>query len=90
MLQTLKRLLMGFVEDIDRGTCNMSEEDCNNLIKAMQTYTRKDRQWSKYQAYSFLNVSRATFDRMVKEGNIPKGHKVQGFKELFWNESEIR
>ncbi len=90
MLQALRNLLLEMVHDIDNGSCNMSEEDCAKLIKAAQSYTRKDRQWSKYQAYTFLNISRATFDRMVKEGDIPKGHKVQGFKELFWNESDIR
>ena len=30
---------------------------------------------SKYEAYSYLNISRAKFDNLVKEGKLPKGKK---------------
>lgn len=35
------------------------------------------------------NVSRATFDNLVREGVIPRGEKVVGFKELFWKEKTL-
>ena len=44
---------------------------------------------SKYQAYTYLNMSRATFDNLVREGKLPKGVKVAGFKELFWYKKDL-
>lgn len=45
---------------------------------------------SKVQAYEFLNVSRATFDNMVAIGEIPKGRKEKGKKELVWYKDELQ
>jgi len=36
-----------------------------------------------------MGVSRATFDNYIARGWIPKGQKRQGFKELFWNKSDL-
>ena len=44
---------------------------------------------SKYEAYSYLNISRAKFDNLVKEGKIPQGKKQQGFKELSWYKKDL-
>lgn len=45
---------------------------------------------SKEEACKFLNVSRATFDLHVNLGNIPKGRKRTGFKELVWYKDELQ
>lgn len=90
MLQIIKKLLLGIVDDIDSGNSNASEEEQIKIIKVLQRYTRKDNQWTKYQAYTFLNTSRATFDRRVREGKIPAGKSKPGSKELYWSEREIR
>lgn len=90
MLQIIKRLLLGIVDDIDTGNSNVSEEEQMRIIKSLRQYTRKDNKWSKYQAYTFLNMSRSTFDRHIREGKIPKGKRTQGYKELYWSEKEIR
>jgi len=90
MLQTIKQLLLKVVNDIDAGNSNIDEHEGEMLIKALRKYTRRDGQWSKYQAYTYLNISRSQFDKLVREGKIPQGHKVAGFKELFWSEKEIR
>ena len=39
---------------------------------------------SKYQAFNYLGISRATFDNLVREGKIPPGIKQQGFTEKAW------
>ena len=39
---------------------------------------------NKTQAADYLGVSRATFDNLVKEGKIPTGKHVIGFKEKRW------
>ena len=90
MLRVIRNLLQKVIDDIDAGNSNVSEEEEVEIIKCLRRYTRKDNRWSKYQAYTFLNISRATFDRYVREGKIPKGQKVPGYKELSWSEKEIR
>ena len=45
--------------------------------------TNTENKYSKYQSCKYLGISRATFDRYVKEGLIPPGKKQQGFKEIF-------
>ena len=90
MLQTIRKLLIGIVNDIDAGNSEVTEEEEIKIIKSLQRYTRKDNKWNKYQAYTFLNMGRATFDRYVREGNIPRGKPEAGSKELKWSEREIR
>lgn len=89
MLNLIKSLLLKIVEDIDVGNSNISEEEELELVKVLQKYTRKDVPMSKYQAYTYLNISRATFDNFVKDGKLPKGTKVEGFKELFWYKKDL-
>lgn len=86
----IKKLLLGIVNDIDAGNSEVTEEEEIKIIKSLQRYTRKDNKWNKYQAYTFLNISRATFDRYVREGRIPRGKPEAGSKELKWSEREIR
>lgn len=38
---------------------------------------------------SEAQVSRATFDNYVREGIIPRGEKVAGFKELSWSKKDL-
>jgi len=90
MLRTIRRLLLDIVDDIDAGNSNMSEDEEMELIRVLKELSRKDRPMSKYQAYTYLNVSRATFDNMIRDGRLPKGKKVAGFKELMWFEKDLK
>lgn len=89
MLKVLRALLVNIIDDLDSGNTNIEEEDEVKIIEALRQYTRKDKPMSKYQAYTYLNISRATFDNLVREGKIPKGTKVAGFKELFWYKKDL-
>lgn len=89
MLSVLQRLLRKIDEDIDAGNSNITEEESIELVNILKEYTRKDTPISKYQAYTYLNISRASFDNLVKEGKLPKGTKVAGFKELFWYKRDL-
>lgn len=89
MLYTIKELLEKIIDDIDAGNSNVEEDDALKIVAALREYTRKDTPMSKYQAYTYLNVSRATFDNLVREGKIPKGKKVAGFKELRWYKRDL-
>ena len=89
MLEIIKRLLLKIVDNIDSGNSNLTEDETLELIKVIKSYTDKTQRLSKYQACQKLNISRATFDNLVREGIIPRGEKVVGFKELFWTEKVL-
>ena len=90
MIRLIRSLLQNCIDKIDAGNSNLSADEEIEVIEILKKYTNKDRKLSKYQACKYLNMSRATFDKYVREGKIPKGKKEAGFKEIFWNESELR
>ena len=79
MISVLQKLLRKIDQDIDAGNSNLTEEETLEVVEILKEYTRKDKPMSKYQAYTYLNISRATFDNLVSEGKLPKGVKVAGF-----------
>ena len=89
MLKAIKLLLEKIINDIDCGNSNITEDEAMDIIKIIKSYTDKTQRLSKYQACQKLNISRATFDNLVREGIIPRGEKVIGFKELFWEEKVL-
>ena len=89
MLKIIRDLLKKIIDDIDAGNSNIKEDEAIEVVKIIKSYTDKTQRLSKYQACQKLNVSRATFDNLVREGVIPRGEKVIGFKELFWEENTL-
>lgn len=87
--KTLKSILQKFIKDIDEDKCGLEDEELKQIISTLQDYNDKKYEMSKYQAYTYLNVSRATFDNYIKQGLIPNGKKIQGFKELRWNKKSL-
>ena len=90
LMDVIAQLLEQCLGNIKAGTSNISEEDQLEIVEMLRKYTDKDRRLSKYQACTYLNISRATFDNYVREGKIPKGKKEIGWKELSWSESELK
>lgn len=89
MIKLIKKYLLQLIDNIDSGNSNLSEDEEIALLKYLKEVTDKDKQLSKYQACQYLNVSRATFDNMVRDGKLPKGHKEAGFKELSWSQKDL-
>lgn len=89
MIKLIKKYLLQLIDNIDSGNSNLSEDEEIALLKYLKEVTDKDKQLSKYQACKYLNVSRATFDNMVRDGKLPKGHKEAGFKELSWSQKDL-
>lgn len=58
------------------------------VIDVLKSIADKSR-LSKYSACQYLNISRAKFDNLVKEGKLPKGKKIAGFKEKIWYKHEL-
>lgn len=90
MLQTIKKLLLKIVDDIDTGNSNADEEELMQVAGLLKKYTRRDTPMSKYQSYTYLGISRATFDNLVREGRIPEGRKIPGFKEKVWYKKDFK
>lgn len=89
MLNILKRHLYKIIDDIDSGNSNITEEEALQLCTTLKELTRKDERMSKYKAYTYLNISRATFDNYVAQGLLPKGKKEAGYKELSWYKKDL-
>ena len=89
MLNIIKNQLLKIISDIDAGNCVLSLDEEIEVINFINKLSNKDCRMSKYEAYSYLNISRAKFDNLVKEGKLPKGKKQQGFKELSWTKREL-
>ena len=89
MLNIIKNQLLKIISDIDAGNCNLSLDEEIEVINLVNKLSNKECRMSKYEAYSYLNISRAKFDNLVKEGKLPKGKKQQGFKELSWTKREL-
>ena len=88
MLQTIKKLLLGVIDDIDAGNSNIDEKEAMEVVKLLKGM-RRDNPISKYQAYTYLGISRAKFDNLVREGKIPEGKKIPGFKEKVWFKKDL-
>lgn len=89
MKDTLIRLLKELIVIFESTPTCIIDEDIENFVKTLTSLREENNFISKYQAYSYLNMSRATFDNLVREGKLPKGKKRQGFKELFWDKREL-
>lgn len=89
MLNIIKELLLNIVDNIDTGNSRIPKENQIEIIDYLKRFTDTTERLSKYQACQYLNISRATFDNYVREGKLPKGKKVAGFKELSYTKKEL-
>ena len=92
MLTVIKTLLQRLIDDIDAGNSHIDEEDASNIIVAIQKYSHLEQYYTKYQACKYLhNISRATFDNLVRDGKIPQGIKLYaGDNNLFWKVTDLK
>lgn len=89
LLKVLKKELQHSIENIDAGNSEIIEE-LVELVKLLATINKGGERISKTIACEkILHCSPSTFDNYVREGIIPPGRKVAGFKELSWTESDF-
>lgn len=89
MIDIIKKYLLKIIDNIDAGNSNLTESEAIELVDALKRLTDREKRLSKYEAYRYLNVSRATFDNYVREGKLPRGKKEAGFKELSWDRKDL-
>lgn len=89
MLKLLRNHLTKIIEDIDAGNSNITEDQQLELVKLLGDMNTVNKRLSKYSACKYLNISRTTFDNLVREGKLPKGTHEIGFKELSWSKKSL-
>ena len=87
MLKIISKLLRQLADDVDEGKFECDEEQMSNTITQLAEFNGSI--LSKAQACNYLGISRSTFDKMVKEGKIPRGKRRMGFKELSWTKEQL-
>lgn len=87
-INILVSILKNLVKSLETGDLNCSEEQQDEALEMLSKFNNQ-RHLSKEQACHYLQISRATFDNLVKEGKLPKGKKTLGFKELSWKQTDL-
>ena len=82
MLEVLRKHLLRIVDDIDAGNSELSESELYDVVDLLKRYNFRDKYISKYQAYTYLNIRRAKFDNLVREGVLPRGKKIEGIQRI--------
>jgi len=62
----------------------LTKEDLQSIKGVVADMVKMVMPMSKVQAYSYLNMRRSNFDRYVRDGLLPKGKDIVGFKEKVW------
>ena len=90
MLKIIRTILQKFIDDIDADNSNLSYEQQCNIIRILSNVDiGQENEMNKTQAADYIGVCRATFDNYVRDGFIPKGRKIESFKELRWYKSDL-
>lgn len=90
MLKIIRNILQKFIDDIDADNSNLNYEQQCSIIRILSNVDiGQENEMNKTQAADYIGVSRATFDNYVRDGFIPKGKKIEGFKELRWYKSDL-
>jgi predicted DNA-binding transcriptional regulator AlpA len=89
LIDVVRNQLVNVVKDIDAGNSTLTNDEAVAAMKAISKFTRKDLPLSKVSACEHLGVSRSKFDSLVREGKLPNGKKLPGFKELHWTKRDL-
>ena len=90
MLKIIRNILQKFIDDIDTNNTNLDYEQQCQIIRILSNVNiGQENEMNKTQAADYLGISRATFDNHVRDGFIPKGRQIPGFKELRWYKSDL-
>lgn len=87
-MNTIQMLLVSelkhIIKSIENGSCSMTDVEMLDLFENIANVWMNKEECCKY-----LNMSRATFDRKIKSGDIPQGIKKLGYNELVWSRKDI-
>lgn len=82
-LKQIADIFRNFADKIENNTCEIDSETLEDIANGMIHI-----KLTAEQAASYLNVSRATFSRMVWDGRVPPHRKDRGGNR-YWYRDEI-
>ncbi len=88
-LVAIDAILLELHERIISGRCLTNHMQNQLFLDLLHHIADKDEFCPKYAACRYIGISRATFDRLVIAGKLPKGKKIAGWKELIWSYREL-
>lgn len=87
MTPAIKKMILKILKDIynkiENDTCGLDEDEILNLANTLTHVKLNIEQTCKH-----LNCSRATLNRMIFDGRVPKPYKESGGKE-YWYQDEL-
>ena len=87
MTPAIKKMILKILKDIynkiENDTCGLDEDEILNLANTLTNIKLNIEQTCKH-----LNCSRATLNRMIFDGRVPKPYKESGGKE-YWYQDEL-
>lgn len=87
MIEILRAALQQFLNDIDSGNSNITEDQQQEVINLI--HRLKSKELSRTEAANYLGVCKNTFKNYIEKGLIPEGIKKQGFTELIWYQYDL-
>ncbi len=89
MLKIIRELLLQIVDRIDTGNTNLNADQMCDVIKILGDLNEPQEEMSKSKVAEYLGKSPRTIQNWIDSGILPKGRKVEGFKEHRWYKSDI-
>lgn len=87
MTPAIKKMILNILKDIynkiENDTCGLDEDEILNLANTLTHVKLNIEQTCKH-----INCSRATLNRMIFNGRVPKPYKESGGKE-YWYQDEL-
>ena len=90
MQKLISNILRKMADNLDAGTTHLDEKGCHKVLNTINLMEHGDEEMSKSEAAEYIGVCRATFDKYVSDGLIPRGiNKHRDTKTLFWWKSDL-
>ena len=90
MQKLISNILRKMADNLDAGTTHLDEKGCHKVLNTINLMENGDEELSKLEAAEYIGVCRATFDKYVSDGLIPRGvNRHRDTKTLFWWKSDL-
>lgn len=86
MLKIIREILQKYIDDIDSGNSNISQNEQLQLLTLLQQINSTE--LSATESYKYLGISKSTFYNYIDKGLLPKGVKKSG-RGVVWNKCDL-
>lgn len=86
--ENLENILRKTADGIHTGNTILNEKEMEFLIDTLKEVTSPE--ISTYNAIKLSRLKKSQFYKLIKDGLLPKGYHVQGFKEIRFNQERVK